>query len=155
MSEYIPIPGYDDYSVSALGIVRSERSGRILTFDAQGKVQLRTAGKHVKAHVGPLMALAGLVRSGEDRADSESVREEAQDALARLSLVERECDGLRSSLDKARKANDLLLGIRSSQARRIDELEKAASGQAQRAKHGRKAKSKDPVEPDCESLDDF
>jgi uncharacterized protein YhaN len=85
------------------------------------------------------MALAGLVRSGEDRAESESAREEAKDALARLALAERDREGLQASLDKARKANALLLGIRNALEEKIKALERPAPADS-RAKPGRKPK---------------
>ena len=125
MSDFRPIPGHAGYAISPRGEVRSERGGYVirLTHDERGRVCLRRDGKIGKFYVGELLAEAGFFYDREALARAEEV---AADALRRLKLAETDNDNLRGSLDKARKANGLLLGIRDTLNRRIAELEAGA-----------------------------
>jgi hypothetical protein len=121
VNDFRQIPGYDGYSVSELALVRSDRTGSILAFDAHGKVGLRVGRRTVRVYVGPLMALAGLMggMSGEDAADLARAREEAVDAIARLTLAEAKLRDTQDTLDKARKANAMLLGLRDAALKQL------------------------------------
>jgi hypothetical protein len=145
MSDFLSIPGHEPYTVNALGQVRVERksSKLLLSHDAKGRVTLRENGRTAKFFVGELLDLAGYYHNGSDKAAVARAEETARDALERLALAESEARDVRESLDKARKANALLLGIRSSLAKQVAEMEEAASGKAPRATSGRKPKNHD------------
>ena len=60
MSDFLRIPEHPDYSVSPQGVVRSERSGLVLSHDVRGRVRLRMGKRQVFCFVGDLMAMAGM-----------------------------------------------------------------------------------------------
>jgi hypothetical protein len=138
MSDFVPIPGHPGYAISARGEVRSERGRRpvSLSHDSEGRVALQTGGKRRKFFVGELFALADFFPTAR-------AEETASDALARLALSESSLNAALENLERTRKANALLLGIRADLTRRIEQLERA------QPKRGR-PKRRD-VEPDSDA----
>jgi hypothetical protein len=150
MSDFLPIPGHPGYSVSAKGEVQTE-TGWLLCHDAKGRVSLRIGrGQRRLLYVGDLLEQAGFFQSGAGKEALARAEEVAADAFRRLNLAEAEIDNLRDSLDKARRANELLIGLRDTLTRRIEALEKGGE-KPSAPKRGRPAR----VELEMEPPEDF
>jgi hypothetical protein len=155
MSDFLPIPGHEPYTVNALGQVRSERNASklLLSHDAKGRVTLRGNGKTAKFFVGELLDLAGFYHNGSDKEAVARAEETARDALQRLALAEAQTEKMKARLDKKDRANFLLLGIRADLTRRIERMEqsqpKPASKPGPKPKRGRPERR--GVEPDSDA----
>lgn len=121
MSGYLPIPAHPAYSISALGQVRSERSGLILSHDMRGRVKIRSGKKYPSFFVGELLAMAGLMKkpngtageparqAGEMTANTDAERAEqaekaAAEAERRALQAERAAKEAKSRARQAEKA---------------------------------------------------
>ena len=133
MSNFLPIPSYPGYSISPLGEVRSV-SGYILIHAARGRVRLRAGKGGVSVYVGELLKDAGYYRG----------------AVAATRTGCAEWDKQRRALDKARKANALLIGLRDDLKRRLTALECVPVPERKR---GRPPKGDSRVPGENEKLD--
>jgi hypothetical protein len=154
MSDFLPIPGHEPYTVNALGQVRSERNASklLLSHDVKGRVTLRENGKTAKFFVGELLNLAGYYHNGSDKEAVARAEETARDALERLALAEAQVKKVQAQLDKKDRANFLLLGIRADLTRRIEQRERVKPKPAPKpaAKPKRSPERRD-VEPDSDA----
>jgi hypothetical protein len=124
MSGFRAIPGYSGYSISPKGEVVSERGrGKVLLIhDVYGRVSLRSGARVGKHYIGDLLALTGYMdgagrdgkpacaeRGGEPAGAGAALR----DARMRMAQAERRLKAVEADLDRARRANALLLKIRN------------------------------------------
>jgi hypothetical protein len=145
VSEFVTIPGHPDYRIDPLGQVETVRTRRLLAYDRFGRVELQVGKRRKSFHSGELLALAGFMGGAPDavpeapaaapKAAPVSGPSGAEiDLRAELAGLETELKKTRESLDKSRKSNALLLGIRKTLTRRIDALEQKARSRAREAR---------------------
>lgn len=140
MSDFVPIPSKPGYLIDTRGRVEFERSGMLLAVDKWGRVQLRQGGRTEYAYIGHLLAEAGFFSCPADKEALARAEEQAADLACRLKMAEDAAGSLRrnlekanaelsvtrEALDKARKANALLMGMRRAQAAELAGLKAAA-----------------------------
>ncbi len=118
MSDFARIPEHPDYSVSPQGVVRSERSGLILSHDVRGRVRLRVGKRQVFCFVGDLMAMAGMFATP------------LQEAVPAEALEDPEKAETERRLGLARRVNGHLLALIRQLRKEIAALEKTRGKKA-------------------------